>query len=311
MKKWVLPVKWWYGLILIILSCASIAVFYPWRTTARQSGGQQQLYSRIYDGLGNEMRLPVPGTSQSEINSSIQLIALALHNRSSVELSEQTKNKLAAMESAVLNGTRRRITKDELTSILSSVLLQRVSTLTNSQIDSIASSSLRTLPDWARPSNSNFVMLRASGRGGNMTPNQFAQNAKSYRDSSNELAIIWRDLTPTFVGTEVETHLKAFSEAVPDQWGNVTTSGLTPTQAFLVAYSAAADDLFCDSATNLQNYLSSIQTSMAGQFGTYPNPAGRRAYGVNGYVYSTPLDLLFDEEVRVKILNSIEERNAL
>ena len=311
MKKWLLPIRWWYGLVLIILSCVSIAILYPWRTTARQSAEQQQFYSRIQDGLGNEMHLPGPGATQSEINSSIQSIGLALHNRSSVELSEQTKNKLAAMESAVLNGTRRRITKDELTSILSSVLLARVSTLINAQIDSLASSSLRTLPDWVRPPNSNFVMLRSSGRGGKMTPDQFAENAKSYRDSSNNLAIMWGNLTPTFIGTEVNTRLNVFSAAVPGQWGNVTTSGLSPTQAFLVAYSAAADDLLCDSATNLKSYLSSIQTSMAGQFGTYPGPAGRVAYGANGYIYSTPLDLLFDEEVRAKILSSIEERNAL
>jgi hypothetical protein len=39
----------------------------------------------------------------------------------------------------------------------------------------------------------------------------------------------------------------------------------------------------------------------------FPSPDGHRAYGVNGYLFSSPLDLMFDEQTVNHLLDSIEK----
>ncbi len=49
-------------------------------------------------------------------------------------------------------------------------------------------------------------------------------------------------------------------------------------------------------------------TRVSGQ--NYPSPDGHTAYGVNGYLVSSPLDIVFDERTVNSILDRIEERSA-
>jgi hypothetical protein len=42
----------------------------------------------------------------------------------------------------------------------------------------------------------------------------------------------------------------------------------------------------------------------------YPSPEGHFALGANGYITSTPLDLVFDEQTLNRMLDHIQERSA-
>jgi hypothetical protein len=39
----------------------------------------------------------------------------------------------------------------------------------------------------------------------------------------------------------------------------------------------------------------------------FPSPEGHRAYGVNGYIFSSPLDLFFNEQAVNRLLDRIEK----
>lgn len=99
------------------------------------------------------------------------------------------------------------------------------------------------------------------------------------------------------------------SAALPEQFGGAA-HGLTPVQAFVVAYSVVADDLLIDSTPNLRKRMKALQERIARGQGHYPSPDGRFAYGVNGYLYLTPLDLTFDEQTVNDVLSRVGERSA-
>lgn len=291
--------------LLFSLSIAAISI-HPWHSTAIQSTGQEEFFASLRDGLGSAIHFAGPASSSTEIRTSVDSTSALIYSRSGVQLSENIKTRITTMESAVLNGTRRRIKYGELKDILTNNLLQRVNTLTDAQIDYI-SGSLRTLPDWHRSSDSNFVMLRSSRVDG-LSPEEFAKNAKAFRDSQGPQAEEWRKLAGVYVEEDLKGRLEALSAAIPEQWGGVLSNGLTPLQAFILSYSSISDDFLADSINNLRSYMVRIQSAMTSTYGSYPSPEGKFAYGVNGYLYSTPLDLLFNEGVMGGILNSIEER---
>jgi hypothetical protein len=106
---------------------------------------------------------------------------------------------------------------------------------------------------------------------------------------------------------------------VPDQFGNLwdaadnressgTAAGFTPLQAFLFAYSLVSDDRLDYGQANLRKSMESKQKYWAKELGRpFPSPDGRHAYGVNGYVFSSPLDLFFDEQNVNRLLDRIEK----
>lgn len=85
-------------------------------------------------------------------------------------------------------------------------------------------------------------------------------------------------------------------------------AGLTPLQAFLFAYSLVSNDALDYSQANLRKYMEADQKDKTKTFGQpYPSPEGHRAYGVNGYRFSSPLDLFFDEPTVNRLLDRVEK----
>lgn len=110
------------------------------------------------------------------------------------------------------------------------------------------------------------------------------------------------------IGSEVTRRVTSLSDAIPENFG---PAGLTPIQAVLITYSVASDDPLMDSAINLHKRMRAIQlgfTRITGQ--AYASPDGHFAYGPNGYVFSTPIDLVLDDQTVNLLLNHIEERSA-
>jgi len=69
--------------------------------------------------------------------------------------------------------------------------------------------------------------------------------------------------------------------------------------------------LLAGSEASLTRFMKDIQDGLTKQLGEkYPSSEGHFAYGVNGYVTSTPLDLVFDEQTINRMLDHIQERSA-
>jgi hypothetical protein len=118
----------------------------------------------------------------------------------------------------------------------------------------------------------------------------------------------------------VRGHAQNLAEAVPGQFGNLwdvagdrpsaaEDAGFTPLQAFLVAYSMVSDDPLTYSQPRLRRSMELEQKHWTEKLGQpYPSPEGHRAYGVNGYLFSSPLDLFFDGQAVNRLLDGFEKR---
>ncbi len=106
---------------------------------------------------------------------------------------------------------------------------------------------------------------------------------------------------------------------VPEQFGNLwdvandresdaAEAGFTPLQAFLVAYSLVSNDALDYSQANLSKWMNLRRETRTEDPGRpFPSPDGHRAYGVNGYLFSSPLDLFFDERAVNRLLDRVEK----
>ena len=106
---------------------------------------------------------------------------------------------------------------------------------------------------------------------------------------------------------------------MPEHFGNLwdtangteskdTAAGFTPLQAFLFAYSLVSDDGLDYGQANLRKSMQAKQKYWAKELGQpFPSPADFHAYGVNGYLFSSPLNLFFDEQNVNRLLDRIEK----
>ncbi|HYX28491.1 MAG TPA: hypothetical protein VE863_07985 [Pyrinomonadaceae bacterium] len=214
------------------------------------------------------------------------------------------------MEANTLSGASRRISPDELSAILAQTALERISNLSDADIDH-ATEALRgfdaaDLPDSFRRGR-NTIKLRAS-QGSSLKPEEFVAQAKAIRSADSVSKSLFQGAAKTAIGNELQKRSHSLSDAIPERFGS---SGLTPIQAVLMAYSIAADDPLTDSAANLQKHMIEVRdgfTRITGQ--PYANPQGHLAYGNNGYLFSTPLDLAFDDVTVNLLLDHIAERST-
>jgi hypothetical protein len=300
--------------VAIALVCVAVMIIRPQPSTALQTEPnefQKKLYALVRRGVGAEVSFARPNAPIATVRSSVNSVASFIRKRSGLELSTAVIERLARMEGRALAGASRRITADELSDILTKTLLERIQTLTDAEIGQ-AAETLRgfnapDLPDPARASRRN-VRLRADQLGA-LTPESFVAQTKALRDSGT-IAVLLTSRARETVGREARNRLETFSNAVPEQWGNVSQGGITPLQAFLTAYSVVSDDYLWYSESELRGMMKSIEKILTSKYGHYPSPDGRFAYGANGYIYATPLDLVFDKRTPDRLLDRVEERSA-
>lgn len=309
---------------LVLLGIAFIATGVWWHSSAvrpdKNAENKQRLHSRIRKGVGTEVEFATTNSSPGNIRASVNSVDNFIFKRSGVKLSGPTKNRLAAMEEHVLNGAGRRLTIAELSQIITAVGLERASILTDQEIahmdKSLRGFDAPGLPDGFRRGHERFITPRV-GSLRKMSSEQFITQMKSLRDQiSTPTGEVLRGVTGSAVYQEMHGRASSFSEAVPEKFGgmwNVSNDtegvGLTPLQAVLLAYSVASEDLLCDSEVTIGKYMNAVQVSRSGAQ-EYPSPNGHFAYGTNGYIYSSPIDLVFDEQTVNRFLDRIEERSA-
>lgn len=303
--------------LMTLLTCAAVIAVSTWRAAAvrgdQTSTAQQKFKASVRDGVGSEVRFAQRGDNADAVRASVESAVHFMRQRSGVDLRGQTKSRLADMEAQTLNGTLRRITPDELAEIIAATTVERIAASNDDEIgravETLRGFNAPDVPDSFRNARAH-VQLRANAAS-DLTPEQLTERVKAVRDADPITRAVVKAGIKGVAGDEVRKRMKYLGEAVPEQFGTAATDGFTPLQAVLIVYSAASDDPLADSEANLQKRLKSVHDGIEKVTGRhYPSPDGHLAYGPNGYIFSTPLDVIFDEQTVNLLLNRIAERSV-
>lgn len=281
---------------LSFLVLGGIAVWNASRQPAKASAEDKQyLNKQLRKGIGNEVHF---ASKPEQTTDAVASAADFIYWRSGLKVSDETKQKLAHAESDVLSGAARHITVSELTDNMTAVVVERLATLTDAEVQ------------WATEVSSDAsgqIRSRADGKWGVLSKKQLLQQARAGREWSQRGDFALRDALHSMLEGEVNERVSALSSALPEQFGQASEQGLTPTQALLIAYSVATDDRLVDSRNDIQQ--AAVQQRMdAGQTREQKKKqkTSGRPFGPNGFLHPSAPQLFLNRASVDKLLNLTE-----
>lgn len=307
-------------LAALLGGCLVVASIMQWNGDAKSNrfaARGEQYKARLRDGLaGLVTNSPSSGES---IRPAIEALSQVIQRRSGVRIGQETKRTLAALEERVLGGGIRRISGSELEWILSQVLRDRIGQLSDSDVehavDVLRGFSAPGLPE-ALSRGRSFIKPRAS-RGGPKVSDQLMDQIRTFRNNARTGDDSFAFLMLTLTSKEMESRLASIDAALPGWFARSGVDGgpsevlLTPVQAILIYYSIVSDDNLLDSQINQERSMRSMRDFLASRYGRYPDPIGYHAYGVNGYIYSSPTDLFMDDGTLGRIFELYREKGQI
>lgn len=288
-----------------------------WRTVAGQREGSEEMrrqqHERIRGVVTSEIPLPAHGASLNETQAAVAALSRFLFARSGVSLNESAQRRLAEAETHVLSGAGRRISPSELGNILTATLMERMSALTDEEIagmmESLRGFNAPDLPDGFRRGRS--VVTIHVGGSYSVSPEVFVARAKGLRRLDGVTSNLIRELASDRATGAAQQRAQLFSAAAPQHFARARERGMTPLQAFLVTYSLVSNDPLQYPTSGLPEAMRTWQETIIRATGNpYPHPDGHRAYGPNGYLVSSPLDVMLNEETISALLARLQERSA-
>lgn len=297
-------------LVVLLLACVGFAGVSIWRISAFQRIAPRShklseneirdaARARLQRGIGGQVTLAVAGDSEEQVKASVDSAAKFISERADLFMSEETKNRLVRAEQDVLNGNGQRISVDQLTDTLTAIVTNRLSALNDKQIMQVA--------DSFRPNSKGQITARANGQWGYLTREQFIGQVKAGRMWSRRGDATLKISLRSMIDEEVKSRVHALVTSLPEQFGSVTREGATPLQALVISYSLAADDPLEGSQSDLRNQM--VQKRMIEMQVRPTGPQNRdsgKAYGLNGFIYSSPINLFFDRAAIDQLLTSAE-----
>jgi Zn ribbon nucleic-acid-binding protein len=289
----------------VLSGCAGVVALSMWQaggipaTNAAGALSEKQMFQeRIRRGVGSEVRFSTAKDSDAAIKASIESVAVFIHSRSGMTMSDETKSDLVRAEAETLGGKRPRISIEALTDSLAASAAESVATLNDKEID-------RALNTFRSTSDSQII-LRMAGQVGQVSRENLLQGAASAIDlkRSGELESSIRP----FFEAQVTDRANNLSTAMPEQFGSIRTDGVTPAQAVLIAYSVASDDSLADSRTDFARQITEermnrrlTRAEAKSQRLNSPTP-----YGRNGFFYAAPVNILFNRRTVNSLLTTGE-----
>jgi hypothetical protein len=292
------------SLVALALLAVCVGNFFLYYQPSPLRGAVRADESPLQGGIGNTVTL---ATNSSGVAQSVNSVASFVSSRSSVTISASISNRLQDLETRTLNGQLRRLTPSQVAGALSDSLHERLASVTDAQIDSMAYNSFRVWTDARSVSYwSPQIVLRKTGHGVKDSPT-FIQKAKEYRDSSTPEALLYRSLVPGIIAEHLQ---KRFSELQAEVFG-WSGNDLSPVQSYILAYSLVLDDDLVFSHSQQMNMMQQVEDRLFTAHGVPRSAAGRRPFGENGYLYSSPSDIFFSDEAVNKFLNKLEALGQL
>lgn len=286
-------------------------------TTQLTSADQQRLRKLLIDGVGTSVTLASEGARPGQVAASIASMSQFIKVRSGLDLSPEVTSKLGALEQKTLDGNAERISCDDLSDTVLGVVVERFRHCSDVDIEKAADglANVRTVKSTVGDPSSpaaNRLMLRANGQGV-ITRAEFVESAKRYRTLANVPAqlIALVGVVRPVVRQTFQARLNTLSQALPEQWGDAASKGLTPTRAFLLTYSIIADDSLGRSMPDLQEHMKWAEGARVKADPSYtPSSASITPYGSKGSLFSSPLELLLNQPSSLRLLDKIAERTS-
>lgn len=299
--------KKWSSFAIGFCFCALVFGALIWQANTSSGITTTEEYNqKIRNGLA-ELNLPTSNNTPS-INAVPERISNFIHYRSGVQISGSNRNILRSAERNAWNDSKR-VDAATLTQILTDIALERIPATSDSEItgitDSLRGFNAPDLPEGFQKGRS-MVKLRASGMS-RMRADEFNLELTKIRDSGTP-SIVVKNLIYASLANEVNRRVNVLRNADPQFFGG-TQSRMTPAQALLVAYSVITDDALTNNQAELaQKMQNSQELSSRASRSDFPKPNGHRAYGDNGYLYSSPTGILFNDASVERLLTLIQER---
>lgn len=252
--------------------------------------------------------------SVEEIQSKIANMDSYITERAGLRLSPVVSDKLATLEQVALRGNEGLISFDKLVEAITEVALQRNSELTDIELDQVITSAQGfNASDMPRKANSLSPLIAL--RPGNYVQMEKAEAIKELKSlQSGKTQLVAKDYIRNFISEEVRTSLVNLASASPDKFGanwdvmnNRPGKGLTPSQAYLLTYSLVSGDLLTEDKAGLEKRMDSLYQVQTKIHGSYPSPNNYLAYGDNGYLYSAPVKIFFNEKVQIELLDRLSK----
>ena len=283
--------------VLAFLVSAGIAVWYSNPLPAKASAeDKQHLQNQLRKGIGSEVRFAArPEQADEAVASAADFIQW----RSGLKLTDGFKKKVAKAESDVLNGKSPHISVSELTDDMTTAVVERLATLTDKEIEDAAEASSGANGE---------VRSRADAEWGVMRKTDLILQAQAGREWSRRGDAGLQVGLRSMIEGEVNDRVSTLTTLLPEQFGNASSQGVTPTQALLIAYSVAADDPLTNSRSDiaqmlLQKRMDERQTRE--QRKTQKNVSDR-PYGPNGLLHPSAPGLFFTKSAFDRLLNLSE-----
>lgn len=251
-----------------------------------------------------QVEFPSTRSSEDEIKRSVESIDNFLYSRSNIRLSEMVKTRLVEAERQVAFGANSRLTSEQLIDVLTEVALKRLQSLTEDDIRKAKTTYEKSYIVDGSYAGFTWKQIKLS-------PTDFEKNLRklSERSKSNNRELR-NTLQKIIAGNSPESgvngQIQLYARVLPEQFGAVMQAGISPTQAVLIAYAIASDDPIHISRTALENEMAQAHKNIGGQ--RYPEPNGSHPFGTNGYLFATPLDLIFNDQVIASMLDAIQTR---
>lgn len=275
------------ALAAALVVVGSVAAWHASKLPAEASSEEKQrLNERLRKGVGGEVRFASSASRPEQVDESVKSVDDFIYWRSGLRMSDETKRRLAKAENDVLKGKTKHITLGELTDELTTAVAERLATLTDEEIGQAADAS---------SDENGEIRSRADGKWGVLTKRELIQQAKSGREWSRQGDSALRAALRPMIEGEVNDRVATLGAALPEQFGQAGTRGVTPTQALLITYSVAADDPLADSRgdieqTIVQKRMDARQTRE--QKKAQKNVSGR-PYGPRGFEHPSAPHLFF------------------
>jgi hypothetical protein len=254
-----------------------------------------------------EVNVPT-SNNQGAITIASQNLSNFILYRSGIQISQSNKSLLETSEQNFWANSKR-VNATELAQIITEIANEQIPQLSNAQISNVTES-FRGFNASGIPAGyaqgRNFTRLRASGRG-RMLATSFSTELTNLRDGGIESGVA-QTMISLAVSAEVDTKVKTIAEAQTNFFGS-TNYDMTPIQALLVTYSVVTDDQLLHDQSTLQQKMQSLHQGLQQVTGqSFPSPQGHKAYGDNGYVFSSPASLVLSDANVTRLINLIQER---
>jgi hypothetical protein len=270
---------------------------------------KERLYERIRSGLGAEVKF-AKWADITEVSESVESASSFIYERSGFKIESAVKQRLIEEEMRFLSGESIGVSINAIGPAFTAIGLERVAALSDDQLnyaaDSLCGFKATDLP---RQLGRDHIKPRA-GIAVGPSPERFIAKVKGLRDSNLSQVELFK--INALINKELNTRLDAYSNTLPNKFVQKKNGKeyLSPARVFLLAYSIASDDFLSPSTSILKVQMRGLHNVNTRIAGYYPSPEGHFAYGSNGYLYSSPIDLVLDANTVNRLFDSLLSRGG-